>query len=101
MALFDFVTRAHTLDLKCQFSDQELRERIIELIIASTPYDGLRNELYDKKINCPLAEVLTEGRKYEALAAGNDQLQQLGMRRLSVYRCRRRWALTWHMVPKH
>ena len=75
----EFVTRARTLALKCQFSDQELSERIIEFIIASTPYDGLRNELYDKKINCPLAEVLTEGRKYEALAAGKDQLQQLGM----------------------
>ena len=41
--------------------------------------DGLRNELYDKKINCPLAVDLTRGHKYIALAAGNDQLQQLSM----------------------
>ena len=44
----EFVTRARTLALKCQFSDQELNERIIELIIASTSYDGLRNELNEE-----------------------------------------------------
>ena len=35
--LDDFCTRARTTALKCQFEEKELEERIIELIIASTP----------------------------------------------------------------
>ena len=42
----DFVTRARTLANKCQFTENELNERLMELIIASTPYDGLRRELW-------------------------------------------------------
>ena len=75
----DFVTRARTLALKCQFIDEELNERLIELIIASTPHDALRNDLYSKPKGHSIADVLTEGRKYEALSAGNEQLHQLGM----------------------
>lgn len=75
----DFVTRARTLALKCQFTDDELSERLVELIIASTPFDSLRNDLYSKPKGHPIAEILAEGRKYEALAAGNEQIQQLGM----------------------
>lgn len=75
----DFVTRARTLAQKCQFTDEELNERLIELIIASTPHDALRNYLYSKPKGHLLADVLTEGRKYEALSAGNEQLHQMGM----------------------
>uniref|UniRef100_A0A8C7WXQ6 Gypsy retrotransposon integrase-like protein 1 n=1 Tax=Oryzias sinensis TaxID=183150 RepID=A0A8C7WXQ6_9TELE len=57
--------------------DEELHERLIELIIASTPHEAFRNELYSKPQGCSLAEVLTEGRKHEALTAGNLQLHQL------------------------
>ena len=32
----DFVTRAGTQALKCEFKESELEERIIELMIAST-----------------------------------------------------------------
>lgn len=75
----DFVTRARTLAQKCQFTDAELNERLIELIIASTPHDALRNDLYSKPQGYSLAEVLAEGRKYEALSAGNEQLHKMGM----------------------
>lgn len=44
----DFVTRARTLAQKCQFTDEELNEHLIELIIVSTPHDALRNDLYSK-----------------------------------------------------
>ncbi|KAL6486114.1 hypothetical protein MHYP_G00055060 [Metynnis hypsauchen] len=57
----DFVTRARTLALKCQFSDGELDERLIELIIASTPHDALRNDLYSKPKGYSLTDVLKEG----------------------------------------
>lgn len=78
----DFMTKARTLALKCQFTDEELNElneRLIELIIASTPHDALRNDLYSKPQGYSLADVLTEGGKYEALSAGNEQLNQLGL----------------------
>lgn len=75
----DFVTRTRTLALKCQFTDEELNERLIELIIASTPHDALRNDLYGKPQGYSLADVLKEGRKYEALSAGKEQLTQLGL----------------------
>ncbi|XP_062855044.1 uncharacterized protein LOC134318174 [Trichomycterus rosablanca] len=75
----DFVTRARTLALKCQFTDEELNERLIELIIASTPHDALRNDLYSKPKGYLITDVLAEGRKYEALSAGNEQLHQLGL----------------------
>lgn len=42
------MTRARTLAQKCQITDEEHNERIIELIIASTPHDALRNDLYSK-----------------------------------------------------
>lgn len=77
----DFVTRARTLAQKCQFTDEELIERLIELIIASTSHETLRNDLYGKPKGHPLADVLTEGWKYEALSAGNEQQHRMGMPR--------------------
>lgn len=77
--LDDFVTRARTLATKCEFAPDELNERIVELVIASTPFDAFRNDLYSKAKGHPLAEVLAEGRKYEAATAGNNQLHKLGM----------------------
>ena len=38
--LDQFVIRARTLGLKCDFSDMELSERLLELIISSTPHDS-------------------------------------------------------------
>ena len=75
--LNDFVTRARTLALKCQFTDVELNERMLELIIASTPYDSFRKDMLGKPIGYTTAETLQEGRKYEAITAGNAQLQQM------------------------
>ena len=74
----DFVSRSRTLALKCQFSDDELTERIIELLIANTPHDLFRNWLYGKPIGTKLDDILEEGRKYEGVAAGKTQLSQLG-----------------------
>ena len=38
----DFVTRARTQALKCEFEESELEERIIELTIASTPIEAFQ-----------------------------------------------------------
>ena len=45
-----FVTRARTLALKCQFTDVELNERMLELIISNTPHDSFRKDLLGKPI---------------------------------------------------
>ena len=44
----DFVTRARTQALKCEFEESELEERIIELMIASTPIEEFQRELLGK-----------------------------------------------------
>ena len=80
----DFVTRARTLANKCQFTANELNERLMELIIASTPCDGLRRELLGKPIGRTIKDVLKEGRKFEALSAGNDQLQRLDTKQSDI-----------------
>ena len=82
--LDDFITRARTLAHKCQFSEEELSERLIELIIASTPYEGFRKELLGKDKGYPLQNVLKEGRKYEAISAGNDQLHKLDQKQTQI-----------------
>ena len=84
-SLDDFITRARSLANKCQFPEAELSEHLIEVIIASTPYDGLRRELLGKAIGYPLRDVLKEGRKYEALSAGNDQLQCLDTKQTDIH----------------
>ena len=81
----DFVTRARTLANKCQFTENELNERLMELIIASTPYDGLRRELLGKPIGHTIRDVLKEGRKFEALSTGNDQLQRLDTKQSDIH----------------
>ena len=58
------MTRARTLALKCKFTEGELHERLIVLIIASTPHNALKNDLYGKPHGYSLADVLEEGRKY-------------------------------------
>ncbi len=75
--LDDFVTRAKTLAHKCELSNEEINERLIELIILSTPHDSFRKELLGKARGTTIKDVLTEGRKHEALAAGNQQLNHL------------------------
>ena len=82
--LDDFITCARTLAHKCQFSEEELSERLIELIIASTPYEGFRKELLGKDKRYPLQNVLKEGRKYEAISAGNDQLHKFDQKQTQI-----------------
>ena len=74
----EFVTRARTLARKCEFTNEELEERILELIIASTPYEQLRRDLLSKEKNFPLKDTLALARTYEAYKVGNEQIAKLG-----------------------
>jgi len=57
-SLDNFITLARTLANKCQFHVAELSKCLIELIIASTPYDGFSREHLGIAIGYPLKDVL-------------------------------------------
>lgn len=68
--LDDFVNRARLMAKQCQFTPEELTERILELLVASTNTEKLRDFILSKPINgLTLQETLKEGRQYEALTA--------------------------------
>jgi len=96
-SLDQFVIRARTLGLKCDFSDTELSERLLELIISSTPHEEFCRDLLSRPKGYSIAEILKEGRKYEALSAGNMKLKQMangitevhGIARATNQQCKR------------
>ena len=76
-SLDEFVTRARTLGQQCNFEEKDLQERIIELIIASTPMEPFRRELLGKGPDLTLEDVVKEGRQHEAAFKGTQQLEDL------------------------
>ena len=72
-----FITRCRQKAKDCQFEDDELAERILELVIASTKFEGFQRELLDKEKGYSIADLLRERRKYEAVAAGKECLESL------------------------
>ena len=66
----EFVTRCRYKCSKCNLTDEELAERVIELVINSTPIEGFQKELLDKPKGYPISSLLEEGQKFEAIAAG-------------------------------
>ena len=72
----DFVTRARTQALKCEFEESELEERIIELMIASTPIEAFQRELLGKAKSYKLTDALAEGRRFEAILVGLQEIQK-------------------------
>ena len=73
----EFVTRCRDKGRQCDFKDTDLNERILELIIASTPFDGFQRELLQKPADYTLEEAVALGRQYEAVAAGKRCLEDL------------------------
>ena len=72
-----FVNRCNLLAKKCEFSDGEKKERILELIIASTPIPEYQRELLSQPMTYTLNDAITLGRKYEAAAAHSAELSNL------------------------
>ena len=73
----DFVNRCRLLAHKCKLSNTELDERLLELIIASTPISDFQRELLEKSDKFTLKEAVELGRKYEALDAYASEIQAL------------------------
>ena len=61
-SLDDFTNRCKLQALKCDFVDDELNERLIELIISSTPIVDFQKELLNKPKGMKLHEALALGR---------------------------------------
>lgn len=62
---------------KCEFEADELNERLIEMVILSTPFDDFRKELLVKAKNHPVTDVLERGREYEAILASQSSLKSM------------------------
>ena len=76
-SLDDFISRCKLKALECEFDQNELQERIIELIIASTPIPDFQKELLMKPKGFKLSEALTLGRTFEASSKHLQQLQSM------------------------
>ena len=76
-SLDDFTLRARTLAQKCEFDETEMEERLLEIIIASTPIEDFQRDLLGRAKGYKLADALNEGRRYEAIIAGRQQIRQL------------------------
>ena len=72
-----FVTRCRDKAKNCDFEETELSERIMELVIASTPSEEFQKSLLDQPKGYKIEAILTEGRKYEAVAASRQCLETL------------------------
>lgn len=77
-SLDDFVTRAQLQAQKCVFdAAAELEERLIELIISSTPIEEFQRKLLEQEKGVKLADVVKMGRTFEATASHVEQLQTM------------------------
>ena len=72
-----FVTRCRDKARECDFAEAELQERIMELVIATTPCEQLQRTLLEQPKGYTIDKILHEGRKSEALAAGQRSLQAM------------------------
>ena len=70
----DFVNRYRRLTQRCSLTEHEQQQRIIELIISSTPIADFQKELPRKDKTLTLEETVSIGKIYEA---SNIHIKQL------------------------
>lgn len=76
-SLSQYLSRLREKATKCEFEPAELNERLIEMVILSTPYEDFRKELLTKPKGHEISIVLERGREYEAIAASTASLKTL------------------------
>ena len=57
----DFVSRLREKATKCKFENNELNERLIEIIIVSTPVEDLHKDLLSKPKGYLIKDILESG----------------------------------------
>lgn len=62
---------------KCAFEPAELNERLIEMIILSTPHEDFRKELLTKPKGYSITNVIERGREFEAILASQASLKSM------------------------
>ena len=75
--LDQFLNRSKLLAQKCEFTQEEQNERLVELIIASTPIPEFQKELLKQPKDYKVEQALTLGRNYEASAAHIKELKTM------------------------
>ena len=75
-SLDEFVTRCQEQAGKCDFEETEKSERIIELLVASTPIEDFQKYLLDQPKNTDLETILVQGRKYEARISNQREIKE-------------------------
>ena len=73
-SLDDFFSRCRRMTKRCSLTEYAQQQRIIELIIASTPIADFQKELLRKDNTLTLEETLSIGKTYEA---SNIHIKQL------------------------
>ena len=76
-SITDFISRLREKSTPCNFRNDELNDRLIEMVILSTPIDDLRKELLSKDENFTIKETIELGRQYEAIIASQTSLQSM------------------------
>ena len=72
-----YLSRLREKASKCNFEPDELNERLIEMVILSTPHEDFRKELLIKPKGHQISEVLERGREYEAILASQTSLKSM------------------------
>ena len=73
-----FVNRCRIKGKECDFTEPELAERVIELVINSTPIDAFQKKLLGKDKRFTIDNLLVEGRRYEAIVDAGKRLTSMG-----------------------
>ena len=73
----DFVSRLRDKASKCDFDADELNQRLIEMVISSTPNDDFRKELLTKPKEYKVSELIEKGREFEAISASQMTIRKI------------------------
>lgn len=73
----EYVSRLREKAKKCEFESDELNERLIEMVILSTPFEDFKKELLVKGKGHPIKSVIERGREFEAIQASQLSLKSM------------------------
>ena len=80
MLNIDFVSRLRGKAINCKCENNELNERLIEMIIVSTPVEDLCKELLSKPKGYLVNDVIERGYENEVIHASQTSLRNMSAR---------------------
>ena len=72
-----YVARLREKAAKCSFEPDELNERLIEMVITSTPIEEFRKELLTKPKGTKINTIIERGREHEAIITSQASLKAM------------------------